>query len=53
MCAVEQILAAGADVNDANARDGITVLMWASTKGHSGIVPLLLSARAECTLTGF
>ena len=40
--AVEQLLAAGADVNAANARDGSTALMFASQNGHSGIVPLLL-----------
>lgn len=44
--AVQRLLAAGADVNAADA-DGDTALMFAAYKGHAAVVHLLLAHGAD------
>jgi len=44
---VKLLLKKGADVNKKEAKEGITALMYATEKGHTGILKLLLDNGAE------
>ena len=44
---MKQLIAAGDDVNLAEARKGQTALMWAAAEGHPDVVQLLIDNKAE------